>query len=186
MQIPELYCTPRSFFEKFLLLGSAMCSLTLWCGAHCGAWLCGMMHIMKIDSPLGCTTQSLTVHHGVFWEILTTWLGGGVIYAVELDAWFFGRMHTMESDSALCMTPQSQTTSKMSVFSCFRIFLHLWKTFYRKTPEVTKIPCTICFYFHTIIFRQHRELTIVKLLIKKQTLLSGGQLEVKNLVTHSL
>ena len=125
MQIPELYCTPRSFFEKFLLLDSAMCSLTLWCGAHCGAWLCGMMHIMKIDSPLGCTTQSLTVHHGVFWEILTTWLGGGVIYAVELDSWFFGRMHTMESDSALCMTPQSQTTLKMSVFRVFVFFTSL-------------------------------------------------------------
>ena len=160
-----------------------MCSLTLWCGAHCGAWLCGMMHIMKIDSPLGCTTQSLTAHHGVFWEILTTWLGGGVIYAVELDSsvgctpWSLTLLYAWHRRVRLLQKCQ---------FFVFSYFLHLWRTFYRKTPEVTKIPCTICFYFHTIIFRQHRELTIVKLLIKKQTLLSGGQLEVKNLVTHSL
>ena len=163
---------------------------------QCAVWLCGVVHIVELDSAVWCTS----------WRLTPRWDAQHRAWLCTME--FFEKFWLLDSaavwympwslilDSSVGCTPWSLTLLyawhrrvrllQKCQFFVFSYFLHLWKTFYRKTPEVTKIPCTICFYFHTIIFRQHRELTIVKLLIKKQTLLSGGQLEVKNLVTHSL
>ena len=56
-------CTPRS--------------LTLWCNAHRGVWLCGVMHTAESNFVVFCTPRSPTLrcyaHRGLF---LTIWLRG--------------------------------------------------------------------------------------------------------------
>ena len=97
---PLVLCTPRS--------------LTLWCYAHRGVWLCGVMHTAESDYVVLCTPRSLTLwcfaHRGV-------WLYGVmhiVVYFWQFDfvVWCFPRKNSQVLQRilkylALRCTPQS-------------------------------------------------------------------------------
>ena len=54
-----MWCTQRSSTNSDHLIP--------WCDAHCGAWLCGVMHTAESDSAVGCTPRSF-LKIQIFWR----------------------------------------------------------------------------------------------------------------------
>ena len=115
-----------------------VCSLTLRCDAHLGAWLRGGMHTVELFEK--------------FWSLDST------VWCTP--------MHTTELDSAVGCTPRSQTCSNMLFFQkadIFLVFVYLTsfdsilsKIFWSKKDSWLTV------LFHINIFRHHREIASVK------------------------